>query len=361
MTAPLVLDFRLPLDRFAVSLRWETSERSLGVFGPSGAGKTSILEAVAGLRRAARGRIVVNGRPWLDTGRGIVLPSEARGVGYVPQEPLLFPHRNVLGNLLMGRERAARAGARGPSPQRVLEVLELAELVGSDVARLSGGEKQRVALARALCSGAELLLLDEPLAALDAPLRRRILSYLLRIKEEFGIPTLYVSHDTTDLRMLASEVTAIAAGQTVARGRPEDLFLDPAVLPMTRTGGFENILRGRVTASEGTIATVELAPELSVTVAVSGAVPQKSVVLGVGAEDLILAVGSPSGLSAQNVLPCEVVDFPDALLVRLALGPTRLMVAAAITTAARAQLGLRPGLRLHLVCKAHALRLLAAV
>jgi molybdate transport system ATP-binding protein len=361
MSSSLILDISLPLDRFPLALQWETSERSLGLFGPSGAGKTSVLESIAGLRAGARGRIVVNGRDWLDSRRGLCRPPEDRGVGYVPQDALLFPHRSVLGNLLMGRGRAERAGPRRLSPQRVMEVLELAGFAGSDVARLSGGEKQRVALARALCSGPELLLLDEPLAALDAALRRRVLSYLLRIKEEFGIPTLYVSHDATDLRMLTTEVTAIVAGRAVARGRPEDLFVDPAVLPMARSGGFENILRGRVTGTSGGTATVELAPGVSVTVAAPGPLDGRDVVVGVRAEDLILAAGSPTGLSAQNVLPCEVVDFPDPLLVRVALGRARLTLAAAITPRARQQLGLRPGLPVHLVCKAHALRILAAI
>src|SRR5437899_8925254 len=167
----MVLDLTVPLDRFTLSIAWETSERFLGIFGPSGAGKTTILEAIAGLRRTARGVIRLDGRTCLDSERGIDLPPELRGVGYVPQDGLLFPHRDVFGNLLAGWRRAVQAAAplgseprRRLAPERVLEVLELASLARRPIATLSGGEQRRVALGRALCSGPDLLLLDEPLA-----------------------------------------------------------------------------------------------------------------------------------------------------------------------------------------------------
>ncbi|HKN46653.1 MAG TPA: ATP-binding cassette domain-containing protein, partial [Candidatus Polarisedimenticolia bacterium] len=166
MTREIVLDLTLSLERFSLSIRWETAETSLGIFGPSGAGKTTILESVAGLRRA-EGLIRVNGRTWLDSARGLYVPPERRGVGYVPQDALLFPHKNVVENVMSGQRRAERAARNGVAPHRVLDVLELAHLAGRHVASLSGGERQRVALGRALCSGPDLLALDEPLASLD--------------------------------------------------------------------------------------------------------------------------------------------------------------------------------------------------
>jgi len=223
----IVLDITLSLDRFTLSVRWETVENSLGIFGPSGAGKTTILESVAGLRKAARGVIRVNGQSWLDSARGLCLPPERRGVGYVPQDALLFPHRNVMENLLSGRRRAERAAKKSVAPDRVLEVLELTDLGRRDVVSLSGGERQRVALGRALCSGPDLLLLDEPLANLDLPLRRRILPYLFKVREEFAIPTLYVSHDATEIKTLSREVLVLDAGKVRAHGHPDEVLTDP--------------------------------------------------------------------------------------------------------------------------------------
>ena len=221
MSPGLAVSVAVPLDRSDLKVDWETGETSLGVFGHSGAGKTTFLETLAGLRKSARGRIGMNGGTWLDSSRGVCLPPERRGVGYVPQEMLLFPHRDVLGNLLSGARRRRKAAGKGPSLERVLEVLELSGLQDREVAALSGGERRRVALGRALCSGPELLLLDEPLSGLDDPLRGRILTYLLRAQEEFSVPTITVSHDATEITLLSREVAVLEAGRVVALGRPE--------------------------------------------------------------------------------------------------------------------------------------------
>src|SRR5258705_1158703 len=298
MTPSLLLDITLPLDRFSLAVQWETSGTALGIFGPSGAGKTSILESIAGLRRGARGRIRIGGETWLDSSRGIILPPERRGVGYVPQDALLFPHRDVLGNVLSGSRRARRPGSPRVDPERVLEVLELGDLRHRDVASLSGGEKQRVALGRALCSGPALLLLDQPLGSLDQPLRRRILPYLLRIQREFGVPTIYVSHETTEITLLSREVLVLAAGRVEARGRPDEIFIERSIFPMARAGGFENLLAGRVVESTGAVATLELAPGTRVSVAAPDLEAGSEVIVAARAEDLILAVHPPTGLSA---------------------------------------------------------------
>jgi molybdate transport system ATP-binding protein len=363
-----VFDVTLPLDRFTLSVRWETEESSLGIFGPSGAGKTTLLEAVAGLRTTTRGLIRVNGQTWLDSDRGLCLPPERRGVGYVPQDALLFPHRNVMENLLSGRRRAERASRKVVDTDRVLEVLELRDLGGRDVVSLSGGERQRVALGRALCSAPDLLLLDEPLASLDLPLRRRILPYLFRVREEFALPTLYVSHDATEIKTLSREVMVLDAGKLRAHGRPDDVFTDPSVFPMTRTEGFENVLHGKVTETFDSTATVELEPGLRIAIAARDLVVGHEAVLAVGAEDLILATQSPSGLSAQNILSGEIREIREMsrvertggqVLVAVTLGRHGPSLFATITAQACRRLALRSGMPIFLVGKAHSFRVLA--
>lgn len=374
MTPWLLVDIDLPLDRFTLSVKWETSGPALGIFGPSGAGKTSILESIAGLRRGARGTVRVGGETWLDSARGIVRPPEARGVGYVPQDALLFPHHDVLGNILSGSGRARRSRAPRVDPERALEILELRDLRHRDVSGLSGGERQRVALGRALCSGPALLLLDEPLGSLDQPLRRRILPYLLRIQKEFAVPTIYVSHDATEVTLLCREVLVLEAGREAARGRPEEVFIDRAIFPMARAGGFENILTGRVVEASRSVATVELEPGTRVTVAAPGQAVGQDVIVAARAEDLILAVHSPTGLSAQNILAGEIREIrqPEGgdggicedggsgqVVVVVRVGRLDVPLLATVTAQACRQLALAPGGRVHLVCKANSLHVLA--
>jgi molybdate transport system ATP-binding protein len=343
----------VPLASFPLSIRWETEEPSLGIFGHSGAGKTTILESIAGLAKRAEGTIRVNGGTWLDTPSGLRLPPEARGVGYVPQDVLLFPHLDVLGNVRFGQRRAERSGIRGVPLERVLSVLELGELTGRSLSTLSGGERKRVALARALCSGPELLLLDEPLTALDLSLRKRILPYLLRVREEFAIPTIYVSHDASEVSLLCREVLVLSRGRALAIGPPETVFALPEVFAIAREEGFENVLVGRVVeTSEGT-ATIELSASARITVPGEGLSPGQRATIGVRAEDLILALERPTSLSAQNVVAAVAREIRDpeeeggpVLLVTEIPGVASTIVVS-ITKQAVRQLSLRPGLPLH--------------
>jgi molybdate transport system ATP-binding protein len=367
VTPWLRLDLTLASGEFELSFAWESAEPALGLFGPSGAGKTTLLEALAGLRAGARGRIEVGGRTWLDSARGIDLPPQARGVGYVPQELLLFPHLDVRENIAVGERRASSSTRRLP-PARVLEVLELEGLERRPVTALSGGERQRVALARALCSGPELLLLDEPLAHLDRPLRRRILPYLLRIRDEFALPTLHVSHDAADLSALCGEVSVIDAGRLVARGRPDRLFTSPEMAGTVADGEFENLLDGPVVAVDEGLAWVEFSPGARVALPDTGFASGQRLVLAVPADDILLASALPAGLSAQNALAGEIVAVhPPAaggagsvvVVVRIAGGSTTL--AAVVSRHASRELALAPRRPIHLVFKAQVCRLLAAL
>jgi molybdate transport system ATP-binding protein len=212
----IALDVELQQGTFALAARFTIDSRAAALFGPSGAGKTTVLDTIAGLRTPGRGSITIDDRVLFSTSEGINLPPHQRRVGYVPQDVALFPHMNVRRNLLYGRHSPSprsASGAPGPKLDRVLTMLEIGNLLDRRVTELSGGERQRVALGRALMSGPSLLLLDEPLAAVDVPLRRRILPYLQRVRDELGIPIVYVSHDREEIDALADTVVRLDNGR----------------------------------------------------------------------------------------------------------------------------------------------------
>lgn len=366
----LRLDVAVPCDGFDVVVAWETAERALGLFGASGAGKSSLLEALAGIRRGVRGRIEIGGRVWLDRARGIDLPPEARGVGYVPQQLALFPHLDVLAHLRFGERRASRSGQRDLSPERVLELLELGPHAHRPVTALSGGERQRVALGRALCSGPELLLLDEPLASLDLALRRRILPYLLRVREEIGIPTVHVSHEPSEMMLLAAEVCVLERGRVVARGPAGELFGAHALAAGDGGTDLVNVLEGEVESVAESLLSVRIRPGLRVAVTDDGrAAAGDRVAFELRATDVLLARGEAAGLSAQNVLPARIRSVhvsPEqeehaAAVVSVELAADLRPVSVVVSRRACRELELVPEARIHLVFKAQACRLLASL
>ena len=206
----LVLDFVIRQGEFTLEIHERLETSAVAFVGPSGAGKTTVLDAIAGLRRPDGGRIIVRGHTLLDTTRGVDLPPADRRVGYLPQDVALFPHMNVGRNILYG-------SARGTPPPlaRVVDLLEIGSLTQRQVDGLSGGERQRVALARALMSSPDLLLLDEPLAAVDEALRERILPYIQRVKDELGTPVVYVSHAAEEVRRIADRIVTLEAGRVL--------------------------------------------------------------------------------------------------------------------------------------------------
>jgi molybdate transport system ATP-binding protein len=207
----LELDITLPQGTFVLEVRATVNGRGLGLYGPSGSGKTTLLESVAGLRRPARGSIRLNGRVLFSSEQGVDVPVHLRHVGYVPQDLALFPHMNVRSNVLYG---AARGGS--VHLERVLGVLEIGPLMQRPVSDLSGGERQRVAIARALMSGPDILLMDEPLASVDPPLRRRVIPYLQRVRDELGVPIVYVSHDEAEVTAIGERLLRLERGRVVA-------------------------------------------------------------------------------------------------------------------------------------------------
>ncbi len=367
METQLHLDVGASQGRFTLQVRWETHQHLLGIFGHSGAGKTTLLESIAGLRRAI-GTIRVRGETWLDTEHGIDLPARQRGVGYVPQDTLLFPHWSVTQNLLAGSSRAGRRRDHAPAFERVVEVLELGECRATPVADLSGGERQRVALGRAILSGARQLLLDEPLASLDLPLRRRILPFLLRVQEQFGLPTLTVSHDVTEMKVLAREVLVLDRGRVLASGPPESVFLETAMLPLFQEEGFENVLQGSVAETKDAGLLLELEPGITVLAPRVDLPRGGKALVSLRADEVLLSLGRPDQLSAQNIIPGRIREIREKgagegdrpVLVVVAMGAGGQTMVASITPQARDRLALAPGKPVHLVFKAQSCRVLPA-
>ncbi len=213
----LAFDFVLTQGTFTLRLHEDADVRVLALFGASGCGKTTALEAIAGLRTPASGDIRVGDRVLFSSAGKVNLPARLRRVGFVPQDGLLFPHMNVRRNVLYGLPRGATLDL-----SRVLALLEIEALVDRPVAALSGGERQRVAIARALMSNPAVLLLDEPLAGVDEPRRRRIVPALERVRDELRLPMVYVTHDREEVAALADRVVVLDGGAVVRAGTPAE-------------------------------------------------------------------------------------------------------------------------------------------
>lgn len=214
---------RLPLGNFTLEIDATFDRLITGIFGPSGAGKTSLLDLIAGLRRPSAGKVQMDDTILFDAGTAVNLPPRFRRIGYVPQDLALFPHLNVRANLLYGY-RPQLAENPNFTFTHVIEVMEISTLLERGVTNLSGGEQQRVGFARAILSAPRLLLLDEPMSSLDSRLKTRLIPFLHRIRDEFGIPFVYVTHDAAELIALCDEVLVLDRGRLVERGAPDKVL-----------------------------------------------------------------------------------------------------------------------------------------
>ena len=221
----LAVDVEKKLGDFSVAATFEAADGVTALFGPSGSGKTSIVSMVAGLVTPDRGRIMCNGTVLFDSARRVCVSPHRRGIGYVFQDGRLFPHMTVAQNLDYGR-RMYRIPADADERERVVTLLDIARLLDRRPGKLSGGERQRVAIGRALLMRPQLLLLDEPLASLDAARKREIFPYLLRLRDETAVPMIYVSHQPGEVRRIATTVVRIDAGRVTGIGGAE--LLDTA-------------------------------------------------------------------------------------------------------------------------------------
>jgi len=347
----------LPLARFPLRVDLKLGSGVTALMGPSGSGKTSLLESIAGLRRAARGRIAMEGERWLDTDAGVRLAPNERRVGYVPQDAGLFPHLSVRRNVRFGlRDEAAAESA--------IDTLEIRDLLDRYPASLSGGERQRVSLARALATRPRLLLLDEPLASLDLALRQRVLPYLVRIRDRWQVPCLYVTHNVGEALAVAERLVLLQDGAVQADGRPKELLAVPAV-SREAEAGLENLLAGTIAGhdADGGVTRIELhgGPPVSVPYAPDRAVGD-AVTLSVRAEDVLVAIEPPTGLSARNVVAARITAVERTgtdvtLHCKLEDWDRSPTWFARVTPAAVSALGLAAGTRVWLAVKSHSVRM----
>lgn len=344
----------LPLARFNLEVDVEICGRVTAILGPSGAGKTSLLDLIAGLRTPHFALIQLGGDILTDTAEKIRVPTHRRGIGYVPQDLALFPHLSVRQNLLYGCRSGPATGSLF-AWEHVIEVLGIRSLVPRNVTGLSGGEKQRVALARALLASPRLLLLDEPLASLDAPLKSKIIPYLARIRDEFQVPMLYVTHDRFEAAALADEVVVLVNGQVVQAGPVLDVFNRPANAEAAKFAGVETLQPGVITGSDEDLVSVKVGQ--ATLTALAPAVPLREVLVCIRGEDVILQRDPALASSVRNRLPVRVVAVrPEGALVRVELD-AGFPLFALVTRPASAELALREGETLAALIKAPAIHL----
>lgn len=342
------------------------SDGFTALFGPSGCGKTSALRALAGLERA-QGRVVVDGDIWQDDARGIFVPTHRRPIGYVIQEAALFPHLDVRRNLAYGRRRSTGDGQR-VDLDALVDLLGIGALQDRRVTTLSGGERQRVAIARALATGPRVLLMDEPLAALDAPRKAEILPYLVRLHRQLRLPVVYVTHAMDEVARLASHLVLMRAGRVLAVGPLAELSARTD-LPLVHQDDAGVVLEGRVVEHDPDYGLMHIGFEGgALWVGVTEAGLGERVRARVLARDVSVTRESPTQTSLLNVLPAVLesqTDHGDTVLLRLRLrvdgeGGQRAdadgqPLLARITRRSRDRLALQAGDRLYAQVKAAAL------
>jgi molybdate transport system ATP-binding protein len=305
----LAVDITHRLGSFRLDARFEAGGGLTALFGRSGAGKTSLINVIAGLIRPDRGRVVLDGVPVVDTEQGIFVPVHKRRVGYVFQDGRLLPHLTVRQNLLYGRWFAPPSERRG-EVDRIADLLGISALVDRRPARLSGGEKQRVAIGRALLASPRLLLMDEPLASLDEARKAEILPYIERLRDEGGVPIVYVSHSVPEVARLASSIVLMSEGSVAAVGPAAEILQRLDLVPLTGRAEPGAIIEATVEAHDDAFGLTMLRsraglwrlPRLDLA-------PGERLRLRVRAREVMLATRAPEGISALNVIAGVVADI----------------------------------------------------
>jgi molybdate transport system ATP-binding protein len=321
------------------------------LFGPSGSGKTTILRCVAGLERPDRGSVRLGEEVWSDAASGVWVPPQRRGVGFLHQDLALFPHRSVRGNVAYGlrhlprRERRARVEA-------LLARFRIAELASRRPRHLSGGQRQRVALARALAPAPRLLLLDEPLSALDAPTREELRRELRQLLLEAGVPSLVVTHDRGEALALGDRIAVVIAGEVRQAGEIEAVFSRPVDREVARAVGVETVVSARVRGRRDGL--LELESHGRRLLAVDTGIQAEEVFACIRAEAVTLSLAEPKAESARNHLPATILAIRREGPLESVVLDCGFELVAAITPEARRELGLEPARRVVAVVKAPA-------
>jgi molybdate transport system ATP-binding protein len=346
-------------DGFALQVAFEAPTPGVvALFGRSGCGKSTTIDLIAGLLQPDAGHVKLDGITLVDTRERAFVPTERRRIGYVFQDSKLFPHFSVAGNLRYGLKRV-RDGAERIGFDEVVALLGLAPYLSRRPHQLSGGERQRVALGRALLAQPQLLLLDEPLASIDAARREDVLPYLEALRDQLSIPMVYVSHQFDEVLRLATHVVLLDAGHVVAQGSPGEVSLRPQLRAIVGPEAVGAVLDGTIVAVDAATKLVELrlgrgvlrinAPEATVGASVRVQLP---------ARDVILATERPHALSVRNalegVIDDVIEDDDDARLVRVDIGGA--FVLSRVTIAAVSALGLKKGDAVWVLIKAVSMR-----
>lgn len=352
----LLVEISHAIGDFSMNIALETQPGVTAIFGRSGAGKTVLVNTIAGLLTPDHGHIAQDGRTLLDTTKQVNVPPHRRNIGYVFQEGRLFPHLDVRSNLLYGRRFSQRQAASA-SYDQIVELLGIFDLTNRYPGNLSGGEKQRIAIGRALLSNPDLLIMDEPLASLDQARKNEILPFLELLRDEIGLPILYVSHSVTEIARLATSVVILRNGKLVRHGPAEEIFADPAsaptlgireagaLLPATVAQHHEDGLT-ELSVSAGTL----FVPRI-------GAAPGALLRIRILAQDVILSLQKPDGLSALNAFPVLIEEIRSGegpgVALALKAGQDRLL--ARVTRRSANTMALKPGMRCYAIMKSVAL------
>jgi molybdate transport system ATP-binding protein len=358
---------RLPSEQrdFLLEVDFQAAPGFTILFGPSGAGKTTLLDCVAGLTTPDSGRIALRDRVLFDATQRINLPVAKRRIGYVFQDLALFPHLTVEANVRYGlahlpqSERSAKSSA-------ILQAFRIPHLAQRYPREISGGERQRAALARTLVTDPSVLLLDEPLAALDAPTKSKIIDDLRQWNQAHRIPILYVTHSSEEVFALGEHVLVLDAGRIVVQGTPHEVIAAPQQETVAQLVGFENVFDAVVEVVRPERGTMNCrvagdgGPLLLETPLVRGGVGS-ALRVGIRAGDILLATSPPAGLSARNVIPGRIASLEQRDVIVSARVKCRIEMEVHLTLAARDSLQLEPGKEVWLVIKTHSCHLMQRV
>ena len=361
LTCRMAKTFRGEGRDFSLTVEFSAPAGISILFGASGAGKTTVLDCVAGLNAPDSGSIIAGELTLFDRAAGVNLPVARRRVGYVFQDLALFPHLTVEKNVAYGLRNCTRAN-RQKRVAAMLESFGIQHLSRRKPAEISGGEKQRVALARALVTDPQVLLLDEPLAGLDAPTKSKILDDLRAWNEAHGIPILYVTHSREEVFALGERVFVLEDGRIVAQGSPHEVMTAPRQETVAQLTGFENVFEAVVVSAHedrGTMTCLLEGSTLEIETPLLRAPVGSRLLVGIRAGDILLATVEPRGLSARNIIPGRVASLAQRDVIVVTKVDCGVEVEVHLTLAARDSLQLSSDRPVWLVVKTHSCHLMA--